>query len=40
MTSGWKIWTIKKVIKHVDKGLCQYVKLMEEEISPTTSELT
>jgi len=38
--SGWKIWAIKIVIKHMDKRLCPYVKLMEEGINPTTSELT
>ena len=38
--SGWKIWAIKKVARYMEKRLHPYLKLMEEGINPTTSELT
>ncbi|MCK5030484.1 MAG: hypothetical protein KAR64_03370 [Thermoplasmatales archaeon] len=38
--SSWKIWTIKRVIRYMDKRLHPYVKLMEEGINPMTHDLT
>jgi radical SAM superfamily enzyme YgiQ (UPF0313 family) len=37
---GWKLWTVKRIVKYMDKRIKPYLKLMEEGISPLENPLT